>query len=130
MMRRTAVILAAAMAFGSTAVAAQSLGDWEQIGTRAIEPAAGSVTIFAFGNDSHQQIRLCSANTELAVLTLTIDYASGEAQEVPTQFVVANGQCSEDIALNARRREIEKLVVTYTPFTAQSRAPRLRVDAR
>ena len=127
---KPALMICAALAAVGSAAAAQSMGDWAQIGTRAIEPPAGTATIFAFGDDNHQQIRLCTTNTELAVLTIGIDYASGETQEVATQFVIANGQCSEAIPLSARRREIEKLRLTYTPFTAQARAPRVRVDAR
>lgn len=120
----------AVLVMTGSAAAAQSMGDWEQAGGRAIEPAAGTATIFAFGSDSHQQIRLCTTTAELALLSVTITYASGETQEVTTQFVIPASQCSEPIALSARRREIERLVLTYSPFTAQGRPPRIRVDAR
>lgn len=128
-MKRLALAGAIAVAMGSAA-AAQPLGDWEQAGGRAIDPSAGSVTIFAFGSDSHRQIRVCTTTAELALLSVSITYASGETQQVETQFVIPANQCSEAIALSARRREIEQLVLTYSPFAAQGRPPRVRVDAR
>lgn len=128
-MIRAALVIAFSLALGSGA-SAQTMGDWEQAGTRTVDPASGTQTVFAFGSDSHRQIRLCAANADLAVLSVQVDYVSGETQTIPTQFIVQSGQCSEAIELVARRRAMEKLVLTYTPFTAAGRPPRVRVDAR
>ena len=69
-------------------------------------------------------------NADLSVLNVAISYASGESQEIATRFVIARGSCSEALALTARRRSIEQLALTYTPFTASNGTPRIRVDAR
>ena len=123
-------IAALALFATATPISAQDMGDWEQAGTRAIDPAKGTETIFMFGDNRHRQIRLCSANADLAVLTVGIEYANGESQAIPTGFVIARGTCSEPLELAGRRRSVEKLVLTYTPFTTAGGTPRLRVDAR
>lgn len=120
-------IFAAVGSLAALAAPASAQSDWTQVGSRVVNAAADTDTLYIAGEPTHTAIRVCAVGRPFALRSATVHFAGGATQAIGARTLAA-GQCGDAVALTGRG--IDRIVVTYTRYAPGETAARVRIDAR
>ena len=121
------LLFAAAGSLAVLAAPASAQSDWTQVGSRVVNAAAETDTLFISGEPTHTAIRICAVGRPFALRSATVHFASGATQVIGARTLAA-GQCGDAVALTGR--DIDRIVVAYARYGPGETAARVRIDAR
>lgn len=140
------VILAAAVALGSSAAAASAQPQaqhyrpphvrppfhrhWQVIGSTTVNGARDSDVISVPGRQMFRQIKLCGVNAPLRLRSFDVFFANGGHQRVATRDLIAAGTCTRDINLQGGARNLASVHLSYERARHGLISPKVQVSAR
>jgi hypothetical protein len=130
--------IAAAAVVGAATLAAPSEAQrhpgwfmgWRIIGTKVVNGARDSDTIYTPGARRFRQIRVCVQGGPIVLRDLDLYFANGGHQDVRTRERLNAGTCTRDINLNGRWRDLNRVHMKYGQLARGMRSPTVRVTAR
>jgi hypothetical protein len=88
-------------------------GSWEMIGSRDVTYRTERDVIPAFGRARHQEIKLCVYGQAVRMMDFDVRFRNGTRQHVPVRNVIGPGQCTRNINLDGRQRDIASVSLVY-----------------
>jgi hypothetical protein len=86
---------------------------WEVIGTRDVTYRTERDVIPAFGRERHREIKLCVYGQAVRMYDLDVRFRNGARQSIPVRNVIGAGQCTRNINLTGRQRDIAAVSMVY-----------------
>jgi hypothetical protein len=130
-MAAAAIVGAATLAGGADAQRGHGwYQGWQIIGTKVVNGARDSDTIYTPGARRFRQIRICVQGGPIVLRDLDLYFANGGHQDVATRERLNAGTCTRDISLNGRWRDLSRVHMKYGQLARGLRSPTVRVTAR
>lgn len=109
-MNLKASLIGAALAL--TAFASPAFA-WTELGARNVADRTDHDTIFLPGARVYNRIKLCVYRNPIRMYDLHVRFHNGGQQDVPVRDFIGAGQCTRNIDLNGRFRNIDRIDMTY-----------------
>jgi hypothetical protein len=103
---------------------------WRIIGSKVVNGARDSDTIYTPGARHYRQIRVCVFGGPIVLRDLDLYFANGGHQDVATRERLNAGTCTRNIGLNGRWRDLSRVHMKYGQLARGMRSPTVRVTAR
>jgi hypothetical protein len=94
---------------------------WQVIGTRTVSYRGERDLIPAYGKARYSQIKLCIYGEPVRMFDLDVRFRNGVRQDVRVRNVIGEGQCTRDIDLNGRQRDITAIGLAYKAIDNERR---------
>ena len=104
---------AAALAVLAIAAPAASQSGWTRLGQREVNDSVERDTIRARGSTQFRQVMICVEQAPVRFYELVVRYRNGATQNVRIRSLVRASDCSRNIDLRGRNRDIEAVDFTY-----------------
>jgi hypothetical protein len=92
---------------------AASQGRWELLGQRQVAFNVERDTISGRGQGRFSVIRICVANNAVRFREVEVVFANGERQQLPIDWGLRPGQCSQNLELRGEARRIDQVNLVY-----------------
>ena len=121
-----ACLVSGAVALSSLAVATPAFA-WTELGVRNVGDRTDHDSISLPGNRVFNRIKLCVYRNPIRFYDLQVRYRNGGIQDVSVRDFIGPGQCTRDIDLNGRFRNIDRIDMTYEETSWRRRTATVRV---
>jgi hypothetical protein len=135
-MTKVKVLLAGAvMALGTAFSTAPALAwpgsGWTLLGTRVVSDRMDSDVISVPGRARYAQIKICVYRNPIRVYDIDVRYRNGDNQDISVRHRLRAGQCTRNIDLDGRRRDIRSIRMMYEETSwGRGRTATVRVFGR
>lgn len=129
-MTRPFVITAALATFALTSAADAQQANWRTIAYKTVSGGTDRDTINVRGDTRYCQVRLCSINRPIRMIDFDVYFDNGGHQDVPVRQRISAGQCTRNIDLTGKRRDINRVQLAYERLQRSRQLPLIQVQAR
>lgn len=107
------LLLAGAVMLISSAASAAPAAAWDLLGTRIVSDRMDHDVIAVPGHRRYAQIKICVARHPVRFYDVDVYYHNGDHQDVSVRSRINPGECTRNIDLNGRRRDIQRISLRY-----------------